>query len=234
MSYEEAAMNALIQGVRDGRKETLEDAPYVRESLGIEPDANTMKYMPIEIGPLPAGVLGVTHITPAGRAVGMRISPYIAKVGIYLAEKYKKSKDWMRDFIQYYACDVTNHEGHHVLTAPALKGEEITDENRAIAEIYTTYHRRDIKKRRGQPQRAKFIEETNPYPVSWKIGQVADWAPYEGLSGRGAKGFLADNFREPMYKTRARLAWQATKAGFRKLGNYLGGSGVPSYVPARA
>ena len=42
MSYEEAAMQALVAGVREGRRTSLAEAPYVKDTLGFEPDVNTL------------------------------------------------------------------------------------------------------------------------------------------------------------------------------------------------
>ena len=67
------------------------------------------------------------------------------------------------------------------------------------------------------------------------MAEIADWVPYESPSGeKGHKGLLMDASSEPFYKPIGRLAWQATKAGFRKAGNYLGGTAVPTYVPRAA
>src|SRR3989338_3233184 len=115
MSYEEMAMRTLIQGVRDGRADSLAEAAYIPETLGFRPDTDTLRNMPIELGLLPTGVLGVTHITPEGKAVGMRISRYIVYLGLYLAAKYNKSADWAKQFIYTRARDVTNHEDYHVM-----------------------------------------------------------------------------------------------------------------------
>src|SRR3989338_632205 len=235
MSYEEAAMQALVAGVREGRRTSLAEAPYVKDTLGFEPDVNTLKYMPIEIGPLQPCALGVTHITPQGKAVKMRISPYIAQVGMAIAEKYKKSKEWTLDFIRRYAKDVTNHEDYHVMSAGMLKGEEITEKGRIAAESVTTRGRYKVKRRLGKHDEAAFVEAANPkastYQLAWRLSELADEV-YEGPSGKGHRGFLADAHREPLYKPIARFGWQAAKAGFRKIGNYLGGTAVPNYVPA--
>lgn len=227
MSYVKRAMDALIEGVRDGVRETIAEAPYVREVLGFKPDVETLKYMPIEVGPLPAPALGVTQISPEGRATRMRISPYIAQMGIYLAEKYNKSKEWALHFIRRYAKDVTGHEGYHVLSSPMFKGESITEKVRIAGESVTTRGRYLVKKYLGKHRDAAFVEATNPgsstYQLAWKLSELADQF-YEGPSGRGHKGFLADAHREPLYKPIARLGQQTAKAGFRKLGNYFRGA----------
>ena len=233
MTYEEMAMKALVQGVRDGRKDSLSEAPYLKDTLGFEPDTNTLRYMPIEIGPLQPGVLGVTHISPEGKAVGMRISQYIANLGLHLARKYNKSMDWAKDFIYWKARDTTNHEDYHVLSAGLAKGESITEPVRDAMETVTTRGRYKIKKKLGKHGQADIVEKTNPYPRAWHMSEVADWAPYKGPSGEGYKGFLGDAATEPLHKPLGRLAWQSTKAGFRKLGGYLGGNDM-NYALAAA
>src|SRR3989338_1772678 len=232
MSYEEEAMRALIGGVREGRQGSLDESRYVSGTLGFNPDTQTLKSMPIKVGPLPPPSMGVTHITPDGKAVGMQISTYIAKLGIYLAQKYNKSQDWALSFIRRYARDVTNHEDYHVMSAAIAKGEEITEPVRDAMESITTRGRYKVKKRAGKHKDAEFVKTTNPYPRAWHLAEAADWAPYQGPSGEGYAAFLGDASKEPMHKPLGRLAWQSTKAGFRKLGDYLKGSGVPSYAMA--
>ncbi len=239
MSYEEAAMaelirGPLIEGVKAGRLDSLAEAPYVKDTLGINPDINTLRYVPTEVGPLPSGVSGVTHITPDGKAVGVRISSYLASLGMHIARKYRKSLDWAKNFIYELARDVTNHEDYHVLSAPLARGEEITDSARDLMESITTRGRYKVAKRLGKEKKAKFIEATNPYPRAWKMAEIADWAPYVGPSGEGYKGFLADASKESFYKPLGRLSWQATKAAVRKGRDYIRGTSVPAYVPKMA
>ncbi|MBS3051311.1 MAG: hypothetical protein J4400_04125 [Candidatus Aenigmarchaeota archaeon] len=233
MSYEEAAMKALIDGVKDGRRDSLSEAGYVRDTLGFRPDTDTLRSMPIEVGPLPPPSMGVTHITPEGKAAGMRISSYIVELGTQLAKKYSKSKDWALSFIRRYARDVTNHEDYHVMSASLARGLEITEPVRDAMESVTTRGRYKVKKRAGKHKDAEFVKTTNPYPRAWHLAEAADWAPYQGPSGEGYAAFLGDASKEPMHKPLGRLAWQSAKAGFRKLGDYLKGSGVPSYAMAR-
>lgn len=225
----------LLEGVRAGRNDSLSEAPYIKETLGIEPDVNTLRYVPTEIGPLPHGVLGVTHITPEGKAVGMRISSYLASLGLRVAQKYRKSFEWTKNFVYELAKDVTNHEDYHVLSASLARGEEISEPARDLMESVTTRGRYKVAKRLGKEKKAKFIEATNPYPKAWRMAEIADWVPYQSPSGEeGHKGLLADASRERFYKPIGRLAWQAAKAGFRKTGDYLGGTAVPTYVPRAA
>lgn len=238
MSYTaEEAMEALIGGVKEGRRTSLAEAPYVSETLGFDPDINTLRNLPIEIGYLPPPALGVTKISPEGKAVSMRISPYIASIGHYLGQKYSRSRDWVLGFIRQYAKDVTGHEDYHVMSAPMLRGEELTEENRILAESVTTRGRYKVKKRLGKHKEADFVEATNPdsltYRLAWRMSELAD-SMYEGPSGRGHRGLLADAHKEPLYKPIGRFARQAIGAGFRKIGNYLRGAGTPSYAPAAA
>ena len=120
------------------------------------------------------------------------------------------------------------------MPAPLERGLEIPEPVRDAMESVTTRGRYKVKKRAGKHEDAEFVKATNPYPRAWQLAEAADWIPYKGPSGEGYAAFLADGSREPLYKPLGRLAWQSAKAGFRKLGEYLKGSGVPQYVPQAA
>src|SRR3989344_688030 len=221
MSYEEAAMTALVEGVRSGRQTALREAPYIQDTLGFKPDVYTLQNMPIKIGPLPEGVLGVTHISPEGKAVGMRISDYIPKFMTELGVKYKKSTAEILSAIYRIARHTTEHEGYHVFSSPLARGEEIDDAGRDIMESITTRGRYKMKKRLGEEEDARFVKNTNPYPRAWIMSELADWAPYEGSSGRTHyKGYLADSETQKFSKTVWNLTKSVSKAAWRKgIGN---------------
>jgi hypothetical protein len=212
MSYEEAAMAALIDGVRDGRATALREAPHIEDTLGFKPDTYTLQNMPIDIGPLPNNVLGVTGIAPEGRATEMRINGYIPRMLMRFGETYKKSKEWVLDAIRHYAKHTTEHESYHVMSAPIAKGEEVDERARDLMESVTTRGRYKMKKKLGKNEDAEFVRITNPYAGAWKISELADWVPYEGPSGTGYRGLIADASKEPFYRPLWRLTKAAAKA----------------------
>jgi len=223
----------LIQGIKDGRRESLEEAPYIHGILGFKPDYDTLRKMPIELGHLPQGVLGVTQIAPEGKAVGMRISQYIAPMVAYAKEKYGRTKEWAKRMTYQIGKDTTNHEDYHVLSAGLAKGEEVDDDARDVMESITTRGRYKVAKALGKHEKASWVEKTNPYPSAWRLAEIADWAPYESESGRGYSAFLKDASKERFWKPLGRLTWAAAKAGLSKGREYISGrtySGAMAYA----
>ncbi len=225
---------AMIQGIKDGRAESIVEAPYFKEKVGVTPDVYTLKTQPIELGPLQRGVLGVTHIDQSGKAVSMRISQYIANLAAQTAEYYDKSLDWAKRLAYKIAKDTTNHEDYHIMSASLAKGEKITSRVRDAMESVTTRARYKVAKSLGKDEKAEWIKRTNPYPAAWYLSEIADSIPYEGPSGSGHRGFLADAEKEKFYKPFGRLAWAATKKGWRRATDYLSGGRQPQPAYAMA
>src|SRR3989344_1522719 len=229
MSYEEAAMSALVRGVRVGRQNALREAPRIPDHLGFKPDTYTLSTMPIEVGPLPDGVLGVTHITPEGKAAGMRINSYISEIMTEMGRKYGATKNQVLNAIYKMARHTTEHEGYHVLSAHLARGEEIDESARDLMESITTRGRYKMKKALCDHEDAEFVKKTNPYPRAWRMSELADWAPYEGPSGTGYRGYISDSEAERFSKTNWRLAKSVAKAAWRKGLDSLGGI-MPQYA----
>ena len=239
MTYEEAAMaalanTALVQGVKSGRRNALREAPYIQDTLGFKPDTYTLKNMPIEIGPLGEGTLGVTHIAPEGKAVGMRISRYIPEIMMEMGRRYRATKEQVLNAIYNMARHTTEHEGYHVFSSPLAKGEQITEYARDIMESITTKGRYIMKKMLGDHKDADVVRDTNPYPRAWKMATLADWAPYEGFSGvDGYRGLVFDSQTHKFYKTGTRLLRSAAKAAWKKGIDRVSGF-MPEYAPMAA
>jgi hypothetical protein len=225
-------LKSQVQGVKDGRRDSINEASHIEKYLGFKPDVEALKYVPTDIGPLQQGVLGVTQITPDGKAVRMRISNYISHLGLMMKEKYNLSFERTKEFVYRLTRDVTNHEDYHVMSAHLAKGEEITPKARDLMESITTRGRYLIAKMLGNHSKAELIEKTNPYPNAWSMSKLADWAPYEGPSGTGYKGFLGDASKEKFYKPLWRLGKSAVKAGWQKGREYISESLGPRPVYA--
>jgi hypothetical protein len=231
MSYEEAAMAALVEGVRDGRREAIEEAPTLTKVAGLRnPNIEGLYKTPLEIGPLPDGMLGVTYIKD-GEALGVRVNSGIAKMAAYAAEKYKLGRDAAKRIAYRMGLLTSQHEHVHVQSSRVAKGEEIDDKAVDIMESITTYAMHKSALLHGKTEKAKLIAATNPYPRSWQIGEIADWAPYEGPSGDGYAAFIMDLQKEPFYKPLWRLTKASAKAAVRKGKEALA---PRNYAPAAA
>ncbi len=212
MLTEEEAREALIKGIVDGREETLAEAPYMEKVLGVRPDTDTMGRLPIHVRSMyDPRILGVTNIED-GKATAVAINPSIIKLGKYLGEKYNKSKEWVLDWIYRQTKDTMDHEGKHILTARMSRGEKLDEKSRSVMESVTTYGRKKLAQYLGKHDKARHIEETNPYPLAWALGKAADMF-YEG----GFPAYLRDSSREPFYRPMGRLAKAAIRKGARNL-----------------
>ncbi|GEM_PF-4966137 len=225
---------ATIQGIKDGRSTSIDESRYFKEKVGVTPDVYTLQTQPIEFGPLQHGVLGVTNIDQSGKAVSMRISNYIPNLAARAAKYYGKSIEWAKGLAYKIAKDTTEHEDYHIMSASLAKGEKITPKVRDAMESVTTRARYKVAKALGKDEKAEWIKRTNPYPAAWYLSEIADSIPYEGPSGSGHKGFLGDAQTEKFYKPFSRLAWSATKKGWRKAVDYLSGGRQPQPAYAMA
>src|SRR3989338_5490155 len=225
---------ASIQGIKDGRAESIAESRYFKEKVGVTPDVYTLQTQPIQFEPLQQGVLGVTNIDQSGKAVSMSISTYIPYMAARAAKYYGKSIEWAKGLAYKIAKDTTEHEDYHIMSASLAKGERITPKVRDAMESVTTRARYKVAKALGKHEKADLIKRTNPYPAAWYLSEIADSIPYEGPSGTGHRGFLGDAEKEKFYKPFGRLAWSATKKGWRKAANYLssGRQPQPSYAMA--
>jgi hypothetical protein len=212
MSYEEAAMAGLLDGVHEGDNTSLSEAPHVKPGLGFNPSDDVLRNMQTEVGPLPEpSTLGVTYIPPNGKAVTKRINSYMAKAGAEAGRIYRKSEDWVYSKVRRLASLVTQHENMHVLSGHLARGEEIDERARNLMESITTYGLHKLKTLLGKYEDAEDIKRMNPYPVAWRLAKIADWA-YEGVRGNGYAGFLADAEAEPFRRTMWRLTKSAARA----------------------
>ncbi len=223
-------IGSLYAGIQDGRKESLAEAPYIKETLGFYPSYGRLKNMPIHVGRLPDGVLGVTQITREGRAVHEQINgPYILEMAMDAARRYGKNIG--KAYAYLIGKTTTNHEDYHVMSDSLARGEEISPKARDVMESVTTRGLFKVARRLGKHRKAEIVKQMNPYPGAWLVSNVADNAPYQGPSGSGYKGFLADAQKEKFYRPLGRLAWSAAKAGWRKAADYIGGR-RPAYAAA--
>ncbi|MEM7819675.1 MAG: hypothetical protein QXD48_02495 [Candidatus Aenigmatarchaeota archaeon] len=223
----------LFEGIKDGRRAALEEAPYLVKVAGLKNPNYYGLYKEIKVSPLPPSVLGATDIAQDGSVIGIyvnRLIPYLVKM---VAEKYRKGKEWAKEKVYKIAKLTTEHELAHALSSYVAKGEKINDDARNIMESISTYAKHKVAKLLRKNKKAEFIKEANPYPTAWFIGNVADrFYKSEKTGEEGYAAFIKDAQTEPFYKTLWRLAKQTTKGSIRRMFDYFRGTGVPKYVPA--
>ena len=221
----------LFEGVRDGRREAIQEAPYLAKEAGLKnPNYKAINEMPIKIKPLPPSTLGATGVLPDGTVSEVSVNRMIPYIFGYIAKKYNKSREWAKKKVYDMAKLTTEHELAHVLSSYVAKGEEFNKKSVDLMETISTYAKHRVARRLGKNKKAEMIENTNPYPVSWKIGKMADKVPYksEKTGNEGYPALIEDAQSEPFYKP----MWRLSKQSAKKAIGYFKGSGVPSYVPA--
>ncbi|MBS3052889.1 MAG: hypothetical protein J4469_00140 [Candidatus Aenigmarchaeota archaeon] len=223
----------LFRGVRDGRAEAIAEAPTLTKVAGLRDPNYAALQNDIYLTSLPQGVLGQTGIRKDGEVQYVAVNKHIPSFVERAMQMYKKSVEWAKETVYNIAKLTTEHELAHAQSSKVAKGEEIDQDGVALMESVTTYAKHKTAKRLGKDKKAEMIKRTNPYPKAWKLGEVADWAPYSGPSGEGYAAFIQDAHSEPFYKPLGRLAKSAAKAAIRK-GKEVVGKAYPSYVPQAA
>lgn len=223
----------LFRGIRDGRAEAIAEAQHFTRIAGLkEPNYNAMRD-PIRVAYLPDGVLGETGITYKGEVTDVAINGKIPSMVEKAMRVYNKSLEWAKKIVYKITKLTTEHELGHVQSSKLAKGENPGYDTTAVMESVTTYAKHKTAKRLGKREKAEMIKRTNPYPKAWRLGEVADWAPYSGPSGEGYAAFIQDAHSEPFYKPLGRLAKSAAKAAVRKGKDFVKGN-YPNYVPQAA
>lgn len=225
-------MRELYDGVVDGRRVAIEEAPHLAKVAGLKYPNYDALYREIEIRPMPPPILGATAITRKGDVLGIYVNKLIPHFVSLIAEKYRKGVDWARDMVYKIAKLTTEHELGHALSSRVAKGEKINKDTVNIMESISTYARHVVAKLLGKNKKAEFIKATNPYKKAWLIGYMADKIPYESESGKGYAAFIRDAQSEPFYKTLLRLAKQSVNSIGRRIGDYFR-TAVPAYVPEK-
>lgn len=216
MSVVHELQQELFRGVEHGRREAIEEASTLTKVAGLKnPNYDGLK-QPIYLAPLPHSVLGQTGITKEGEASYVAVNRNIPLWVERMMQVYNKSTDWAKRTVYNIAKLTTEHELAHVQSSRVAKGEEHSEKAVDVMESVTTYAKHQTAKRLGKHEKAGMIKATNPYPRAWKLGQIADWAPYQGPSGEGYAAFIRDAQSEPFYKPFGRLAASAAKASWRK------------------
>lgn len=230
----EELQRELFRGVADGRAEALSEAPTLTEVAGLRSPNYDALRGPIYLAPLADGVLGQTGIRKDGGVEYVAVNRKIPVWAERAMRMYNKGLEWAKGMVYRIAKLTTEHELAHAQSSRVAKGEVVNKDGVAVMESITTYAKHKTANRLGKHRKAKLIERTNPYPTAWKLGEIADRAPYSGPSGEGYAAFISDAQKEPFYKPLLRLSKAATKAAIRKGRGYLGGTTVPAYVPRAA
>ncbi len=224
----------LFRGIRDGRAEAIAEAPTLTQVAGLRhPNYDAMR-KPIYLASLLKGVLGQTGIRKDGEVEYVAVNKDIPLWVERAMQMYDKGKEWAKEIVYKIAKLTTGHELVHAQSSRVAKGEDINEDGVSVMESITTYAMHKTAKILGKKEKAELIKRTNPYPKAWALGEVADWAPYNGPSGEGYAAFIQDAHSEPFYKPLGRLAKSATKAAIRKGKDFVKGKAYPGYVPQAA
>ena len=216
MSVVHELQQELFRGVVDGRREAIEEAPTLTKVAGLKnPNYDGME-QPIYLAPLPHPTLGVTGITKDGGTSYVAVNRNIPLWVEHAMRVYNKGAEWAKEQVYRIAKLTTEHELGHVQSSRVANGEEHSEKAVDVMESVTTYAKHKTAKRLGKHEKAGMIKATNPYPNAWRLGEIADWAPYEGPSGTGYAAFMRDAQSEPFYKPMGRLAAAAAKGTWRK------------------
>jgi len=230
MSVVDALQRELVDGVVDGRKIALEEAPTLTYVAGLkDPNYAAMK-KPIYLAGMPHPILGQTGITENGEVEYVAVNKNIPHWVQSMMRVYNKGLDWAKNTVYKIAKLTTEHELAHAQSSRVARGEKYNGDTVALMESITTYAKHRTAKLLGKKEKAELIKATNPYPKAWWLGEIADRAPYEGPSGEGYAALIMDAQKEPFYKPLWRLTKAATKAAVRKGKDYLRGTGVPQYA----
>src|SRR3989344_4071042 len=125
----------LFEGVRDGRRAAIEEAPHLARVSGLKsPNYRDLHNMPMKLYPMPLPVLGATNVTPSGGVSEVSVNSAIPYLVRSIAEKYGKSKEWAKNTVYRIAKHTAEHELAHVFSSKVAKGEKINDDSRKIME----------------------------------------------------------------------------------------------------
>jgi hypothetical protein len=208
MSIANELVQELFRGIDDGRREAIEEAPYLTKVAGLRnPNVDAM-YSPIHVTALPERVLGQTGIKKDGEVAYVAVSKDIPYFVTRAMQTYNKSLEWAKATVYRIAKLTTEHELAHAQSSRVAKGEDVNGDAVSVMESITTYAKHKVAKMLGKLEKADHIEKTNPYPGAWMVGKLADWAPYSGPSGMGYAALVMDAQKEPFYKP----LWRLTKS----------------------
>ena len=233
MSVVNALKEELFSGISAGRREAIDEAPTLTNVAGLKnPNYADLK-KPINVYPMPGNVLGHTDINPDGKVNYVAINSKIPYIVEKAMQVYNKSLDWAKKTVYKISKLTTEHELAHVQSSNVVKGEEYNTNTVDVMESVTTYAKHKTAKALGKHEKAKLIEQTNPYPKAWLMGKIADWAPYKSITGKeGYAAFMEDVQKEPFYKPVWRLTKAATKSAVAKGKDYMKEMGLKPSVQA--
>lgn len=231
MSVVDELHKALFAGVADGRREAIEEAPTLTDVAGLRnPNYDGMKGT-IYLAPMPYPTLGATGITNDGGVQYVAVNSDIPLWAEKMMRVYNKGVEWAKELVYSVAKLTTEHELAHAQSSKVAKGEGHDENTTGVMESVTTYAKHKTARRLGKHKKAGIIKRTNPYPFAWKIGEIADRAPYESESGTGYAAFMEDVQKEPFRRPLWRLAKAAAKASWRKASEALSPE-TPAYAYA--
>ena len=208
MSVVNTLHRELFAGVREGITEARQEAPVLAKVAGLrDPNCRAMNEG-VYLRPMPYPILGQTGITPAGEVVHVSVNNNIPLWVERMMRVYNRGSDWAKKTVYKISKRTTKHELAHALSSRVARGERHNHDTVAVMESVTTYAAHKAARRLGKHAEAEEIRATNPYPRAWRLGEVADWAPYSSPSGEGYAAFMKDAQKEPFYKP----LWRLTKA----------------------